>query len=362
MVGRSIAPGQPPRKLNRLQVLRFFAATAVVLFHAIAAAGQRGLPLKLVPWYVYGAQGVDLFFVISGCVIYYTVEASGLNGSAFLARRMQRLLPLYWAFTFLMFAIGVMLPGAFSRANGNWMTVGNLIASTLFISVPTGRQTIVFVGWTLEFEVLFYLSTAALLFTGRRPWTILGVGFSIAVVIGRALHPPIGWLQFLTSPLMLEFVMGIVIGEWLFKRHLNRLVVGSLAVALIACIPSYDEVWRVVVGGLPAAALVFLAVRADLKSMIGKTVFARALMVFGDASYSIYLVQVLSIALCFKLVLAVWPTFPLVALIFVASVATLGAGLLSFLLFERPVMQFFRRRRRTRGRPAAEAVEFVGPP
>jgi len=65
-------------------------------------------------------------------------------------------------------------------------------------------------------------------------------------------------------------------------------------------------------------------------------------MLLGDASYSIYLIQVLSVPATFRLVLAVFPAFSLIALIFVAAITTLVAGLFSFVAFERPLMRFFR--------------------
>jgi exopolysaccharide production protein ExoZ len=355
---------EPPKRLNRVQILRFFAATAVVLFHSVAVAESRGLSPDVAPWAVYGAQGVDLFFVISGCIIYYTVEVAGLTGGIFLRRRLERLLPLYWAFTLLVFAIGTLLPGMFASGGAaRWMTVPNLISSLLFVSLPTRHQTVIFVGWTLEFEMLFYITTTLLLIISKQPWTFVGVGLGAAVFMGRVAMPASPLLHFLTSPLMLEFLMGMVIAERLIKRRFNLALIVPLAIGLAASLPTFRDVWRIFLAGIPAAILVFALVRADLMVPIGKSAPTRTLMLLGDASYSIYLIQVLSVPATFRLVLAVFPAFSLIALIFVAAITTLVAGLFSFVAFERPLMRFFRsRRKRRQDQLLPVRLELANPP
>ena len=74
--------------LSSIQVLRGIAAVMVVMFH--------GLGFQI------GSSGVDIFFVISGFIMFHTNRnAFGLTGAAilFFKRRLLRIAPLYWLCT-----------------------------------------------------------------------------------------------------------------------------------------------------------------------------------------------------------------------------------------------------------------------
>lgn len=348
------------KRLDRLQVLRFCAAFAVVIFHAVVAASSRGLRPDIAQWTFYGVLGVDLFFVVSGAVIYYTVEAGGLTAREFLRRRLERLVPLYWLFSFLMFAVGrVVLGASGSGPAGEWLTSANLLLSLLFISVPSGASPIVFVGWTLEYEMLFYLTTAALLFV-TRPWVFVSWLLSSAVIAGQLLEPASPLLRFVSSPLLLEFVMGITVAEWLLKGRFDVKVAAPLFAATCVCLLDFSQTWRIFAGGIPAAVLALLVIRTDLGARFNQGRFARTLLLLGDASYSIYLVQVLTIPATFRFVLALAPHFPLALLIVLSILTTLSAGAASFLMIERPLMRHFKTRRASRMESLVRGVELAG--
>ena len=79
-----------------IQVLRFLAAFAVVAFHAwgVLPAGLK-LPENFISFVLSsGGRGVDLFFVISGFIIFYATHRSALSASEFLRRRLERIVPL----------------------------------------------------------------------------------------------------------------------------------------------------------------------------------------------------------------------------------------------------------------------------
>jgi len=85
-----------------IQVLRAIAALMVVVFHTTTMLADRNaLPVR--EW-VNGASGVDIFFVISGFVM--TVSSAPLRKSrhparTFMARRIERIVPMYWLVTTL---------------------------------------------------------------------------------------------------------------------------------------------------------------------------------------------------------------------------------------------------------------------
>src|SRR5690242_21024508 len=98
-------------KLTGLQAMRGVAALLVVLHHAagtlalpkyadVAIAGGLLTPL--------GRAGVDLFFVLSGFVIYYVHRADIGRAQSFrryMLRRLVRIYPTYWVVLFLMLAL-----------------------------------------------------------------------------------------------------------------------------------------------------------------------------------------------------------------------------------------------------------------
>jgi exopolysaccharide production protein ExoZ len=92
-----------------VQVLRFLAAFAVVAFHAWGVAPQGyKLPDGIASVVVScGGRGVDLFFVISGFIIYYATHRSSLTAGGFLRRRVERIVPLYFFVTWAVILLGV---------------------------------------------------------------------------------------------------------------------------------------------------------------------------------------------------------------------------------------------------------------
>ncbi len=128
------------QRLSSLELLRFVAALLVVLFH--------------LPSIGIGEFGVDIFFVISG----YVMMLSTATGShQFLLKRLIRIVPLYWAATLAVFLIALLIPSLLNNTSANLV---HLIKSLLFVPFDkngTGHQPLLTIGWTLNFEMYFYL-------------------------------------------------------------------------------------------------------------------------------------------------------------------------------------------------------------
>src|SRR3954447_22891262 len=101
--------------LVHVQILRFFAALAVVAFHAwgIAPDGFK-VPESAISFALsYGGRGVDLFFVISGLIIFYATHSAKLTPAQFLRRRVERIVPLYFFIIFAVTVLAAALPATF---------------------------------------------------------------------------------------------------------------------------------------------------------------------------------------------------------------------------------------------------------
>jgi exopolysaccharide production protein ExoZ len=319
-----------------LQILRFIAAMMVVCHHAadtaIRATGSLGfIPHGLL---AVGQSGVDIFFVISGVII--TKIARGRSPSEFIRSRLRRIVPMYLICTAP--ALAMAIPIGFG-----WR---DALATFLFWPA-TDRMTapVLQVGWTLCFEMLFYISAALVLV--QRRWLVAIIG---AYAVALALRPVGPVFQFLGNPIILEFFFGAIIAcTPLWRPGVFVMPFGFVAlvcVGLIGVAPTWgaldtvygrEAFWRVLVYGVPAAMIVY----GTLQAKVGESVWTY----LGNASYSLYLTHTLPLSVLFVL----WRIHPMPADLIVLI------GILAALLFawrvhervEKPIMtlstQFGRR-------------------
>ncbi|NKX42774.1 acyltransferase, partial [Rhodobacteraceae bacterium R_SAG2] len=141
--------------LSNIQILRAFAATNVVVFHTIGVVEKSFAEVsilgRLAGW---GENGVDIFFVLSGFVIQFSYANSPKEPGEFLRSRLIRIIPNYWSWTLALFFALLLLPQLFPRLEADLL---HLLTSMAFVSGPLlAREPIFYVGWTLEYEMLFY--------------------------------------------------------------------------------------------------------------------------------------------------------------------------------------------------------------
>jgi exopolysaccharide production protein ExoZ len=279
--------------LPNVQILRFVAALMVLFAHLIHETRDHRVPLMLpiadrigIEW----GTGVDVFFIVSGFVMYYlTSEQFGARGYAkeFLKRRVVRVVPLYWLFTALMLLALWQVPARIRHADAPLSTV---IASFLFFPVTRAGglvQPILGLGWTLEYEMFFYGCFALALLQRRSTGlAALAASFLCLVVVGRFLPDSMTSLKFWSNSMIVEFLLGI----WLAHLYLSglrlslrvqfALLIASFGLMVITShLPSLD---RLIAGGIPALVLVF-------GMALGPEWNVRWLALGGDSSFSLYL-------------------------------------------------------------------------
>lgn len=264
--------------INNLQALRALAAIGVVVFH-VGLLPATSLPFTI------GAAGVDLFFVLSGFIIAYSASH---DARQFLARRLIRILPAYWIATAIaaLFVLQAMSPPE---------TLYWLVQSLFYLPGPGGRPVLIFVAWTLVYELAFYLLYWLALRAGTRRAPVVAI--AMLLVLGLVPMPglPGPW------PLLLEFVLGVCVNLAIdnLSRPVGKRVglwvagAGLLALPLLAQLTDYNpddyqSVERVLVWGLPAACIVLGAILAERE---GLAIRNRAILLLGAASYAIYLLH-----------------------------------------------------------------------
>jgi exopolysaccharide production protein ExoZ len=205
-------------KIHFLQALRAIAAWLVVADHALldVTHGDPGNPATAVAW-AMGGIGVYVFFVISGFImVQISWDDFGRSGASvsFLQRRIIRIVPLYWLATLAAFAFHKV--SATHGAHAGW---SELLRSLLFIPYRDdvdGWTPVLAQGWTLNYEMFFYLIFAAAIALPRQVAVPATAGVLIAFTLVGSFLPE-GILAYLSSPIVLWFALGIglaVLWRW----------------------------------------------------------------------------------------------------------------------------------------------------
>lgn len=333
-------------KFNSIQYLRGVAASVVVLQHASTSMPDSPFPFE------FGAWGVDLFFVISGFIMYHTTADGRAAPGEFAVRRLVRIVPMYLLLTSVAYAIAVAAPSLTRTFSSSF---ADYLRSILFIPFLNDRtntiQPILGQGWTLNYEMFFYLLfAAALLLPARRRlaacWMVLGALATVGILVR-----PQGILPgFYTDPILIEFAFGMLIAHlagtvrgtlpWLAVAY-AALGIGFVALAL----GTDADISRAFTAGCLSAALLSVAVWAELTSWKPNSAFG---VLVGDSSYSMYLGHGFVLAVLWRLAYGITGGWDSIAatLVFmlVCLVASIIAGILLYWLIEKPVGRALHRR------------------
>jgi exopolysaccharide production protein ExoZ len=325
-----------------VQALRAIAALAVVLCHfdelnAWLAGLKDPYPLEQL------SSGVDLFFVISGFVMVYSsgdLFAAKGGWLTFFTRRVARIVPPYW----LVMLIAVPL---MSLPN-DW---GSLIGSYTFFPFRAAAGNIgpVYgVGWTLNFEMYFYvLFSAAVLLRRDIAVPILCGGLCLIVLLGYWLHPTSAPLKFWSDPIIMEFAFGMALAL-LYVRGIQipttlricLVVAGVASIALVDAPSNTPTGWRFLQWGIPAA-MIFAGTVLGRDINFGR--LREPVKALGNASYALYLTHPLMIAVVSK----GWPLginrLPKILVLFLAVVAVQLISIAIYDLFEKRSSKFLQR-------------------
>jgi exopolysaccharide production protein ExoZ len=341
-------------ELATVQALRAIAALLVVAFHAVDAWGHHVLGLHGDEIWPNGGAGVDIFFVISGLVM--VISADRLAGRSrawrtFLRQRITRIVPLYWIMTTAKIAAVMALPMLVERTK---LDLPYVIGSYLFIPVrdPQGHLFPVLpVGWTLNYEMLFYTLVALALALRAPVLKIAGPALGVFALIAIA-----GSSDGFANTIVVEFLFGVALGV-IIRRGIRMPAPAAIALvcvcfAIILPGPVVSGVLRPLTWGIPAACIIAGAVALEERVSAR---LPRWLLDAGDASYSIYLMHPFVVPLIYIVVARSLPaTLWLPVTIVAGLLASTAVARLGYLWIERPLLRALRRR------PLAPSVAVAG--
>ncbi len=332
-------------RLLPMEGLRGLAVTLVFLQHAGVQALALGLPpgatrAMAVVCGNYGNLGVELFFLLSGYLIYGTLVRRAPGFASFMARRAWRIYPAFLAVFAPMLALALLAPIPGRLPDGVAGGTLGILANLLFLPGLLPMPAVVTVAWSLSYEVFFYVVTAAVVLglgmhgmaRGRR-LAILGAA-AAGFVAGCALGPPGFPVR------MAPFFAGMALAEGLGRRVPGWL---GLAAPVFGCAVVAARVPLGTAGEFLQTAC-FFALCAVCFRGVGLAARAMAwapLRWLGNMSYSYYLVHGLVVRVAFVALgrvlpdgLPPWAFWALLAPLFAA---TLAAGAVLFIAVEKPV-------------------------
>ena len=270
--------------IENIQILRGIAAINVVLFHIIITASTYNQTTNLLLLIDnFGSSGVDIFFVISGFIITYSQSVNKKKISEFLVLRFIRIVPLYWFLT-LVYSLLFFFFSSYFRERT--ISLELFFHSIFFISnISLTVPPVIIPGWTLEYEMIFYFLFSISLFIRKLKFIYLLIIISLSAFILKEFK-------------MLEFLFGVICAFIYTNYYINMkssfiLLTISIFFFLFTIL-NKSFLYNYLIWGLSSFLLVLsLIYLPQIKSKI--------FIFLGSASYSIYLIQIFTIPIFYKL-------------------------------------------------------------
>ena len=372
----------PRPRLGALDGLRGLAALGVVVLHVwMFSYGDLGKPPKDALDLFMGELrlGVQVFFVLSGFLIFRPFVAAALDGGArpglgrYALRRAARILPAYWAVLLASFLL-------LRRLDHPMQVDAGLLPVFLLFAQNHFDTTIKHLDppmWTLAIEVSFYVALplagvlALALGVHRRRLAVLCAAIVGGGIACTVLSVQQRWPETLSTSLLLhlvEFGSGMAVAVLAHRRRLRARSAAPLAAAGLVLVVA-NSVWhalgvgpqqvRDLVGDAPGIVGMALVLGALVTSgRRARLLSAGPAAWLGTVSYGLYLVH-------FPVIIALrgtehWPATLERQLLAVVGISLVLAAALWFCV-ERPAIRWAQRVTR-RPRPAPAPVPASRPP
>ncbi len=168
------------REIDGIDAFRGLAAMLVFFFHFWAFVWYKKSVvvggLNFSPFFQAGYRGVDIFFVLSGFLLFFSLWHSNAALKEYYLRRIKRIVPIYY---FSLFVLLILNSPIFFTTREGLLDIGKHL---LFLHAfwPESFQSINPVAWTLSQEMLFYAILPLLFWLGgRRWWRVFLVGLGM---------------------------------------------------------------------------------------------------------------------------------------------------------------------------------------
>lgn len=303
-------------RIEQLTFTRYLAALTVVFFHYGSHIFPANLAL-LNPILTAGPIAVSYFYALSGFIMavayYRPTQPQAFDSRRYWWARIARIYPVY------LLALLLMIAAKWHSSGSDWLTV-LLSLSMLQAWIPGYPLTLNAPGWSLSVEAFFYLCFPLLIALAQRyalRTLTLGAlvfwGFTQILhttLLNSATYAPLNWLHdaIYYNPLLHlnTFILGFVAGAWLQQGRLqvlaqpslNRwglIAVSVLILLLLIARPAWIALSGIQVdftnGWLVPLFLLFIVLLALQRGTLSQLLQQRYLVLLGEASFSLYILQ-----------------------------------------------------------------------
>lgn len=342
-------------RLALIDALRCFAAFWVVLFH-LSEGNHIPTLLAAIPGWVKAAVfdaghlGVPIFFVLSGIVMATTtarVPMNTVNAANFVARRLVRLAPPYYAAV----ALGLLVIATkhmLGQSGVNIPSATDILGHLAFLQGVLGIDNIISVFWTLCIEVQFYIAFAVLLWladhlSGGEAFKARNIPIWISAVLAllwpTGLIQSIGWQGGFIA-FWFSFMAGVLCAQTLSGTKQSRYIaIGYSALVLLIGVASNSSF--TIAAGLTGLGFCLLVNRSASLGFLSSYPVQK----IGLISYSLYLFHspvTGSFMRVFRRFMPGGIASDLLATVLIIAIC-IAFATIAYVLFERPAIAWSRR-------------------
>ncbi|MET3535530.1 acyltransferase family protein [Chryseobacterium limigenitum] len=276
-------------KLNNLQILRGISALLVCCFHFRGYINFETIQFGDI-LFGKGNIGVPIFFVISGFIMAFTTRkldfSKGISKeiSIFYKRRLIRIVPLYYLLTFAWMILG---GSFFLYFQGE--TFSRFYHSMLFLP-EKDTPPVLYLGWSLNYEMFFYLIFGISLVFKRYRYFFIVVFFIITYILGLLFDFGSAYMQMVTNYSNLFFIAGILFALLLAKVTVPKKWATVISIVGITFFILHLFKIIVITNHLLVLLIVSMFVLSFLLFDFTFHIKGNRFLIFlGDISYSLYL-------------------------------------------------------------------------
>lgn len=334
-----------------MEGLRGFAVFLVFLVHYVSLA-EPWTPAASITWHVsramhtIGNSGVDLFFVLSGYLIYGSLMDRPQPFAGFIKRRMQRIYPAFLVILLLYLVLSFVFPSESKLPAHLGESIVYVLQNLLLLPGIFPIEPIITVAWSLSYEMLYYLTIppAILMLELRQKGAKWRVLFFVVITVAIAAYCAFngGHVR------LIMFIAGILLYEALKVSAIATpssliamaLLLAGLSIMLLPLSGSEGNAVKALALFITYLVLCLACFRQQ-RAWLPQAFTWTPLRWLGNMSYSYYLVHGLALKACFLLLSSFPPSADAGAALFwlmlpVTFAATLPPSAALFLLIERP--------------------------
>jgi len=280
------------KKLHSIQVIRALSAIMIVGHHVALYMNDSSLTI-VNNLFINGWVGVDVFFVLSGFLLYYTsYKKIAQKGQCkdFLFKRLSRIYPVYWI---VLSAVLIIWPSYF----GAWYLYSIMDILNSFMLMPQEALPVLGVTWFLSFTVFSYFIFAILIFFKKKTSYTIVTAWVLGVLLNSfELLPTTNiYVDFIFSNHYIEIIAGYLIAFMFMKNPVKKPILSLLSGCILFLIIFYQIIDGALVRNSTASMFLFsLAVGLIILGCVSYEFnrdisFPKSVLAVGDASYAIYL-------------------------------------------------------------------------